>query len=71
MCVTCPWLQCGWGRADIGQDINENISTNEICSWFETDQSQKFAVLCALWALPSQLSPRVVLGNHLGLHIGL
>ena len=48
MCVACPWLSSRWERADIGQDINENILTNEICSWFETDQSQKFAVLCAL-----------------------
>ena len=48
MCVTCPWLISGWERADIGQDIAENVLTNEICSRFETDQSQKFAVLCAL-----------------------
>ena len=45
--------KCCWERADIGQDIIENILTNEICSWFETDQSQSFAVLCVLWVLPS------------------
>ena len=49
----------------------QNVSTNEICSWFESDQSQTFAVLCALWALPSQLSRRDLLGNHLWLHLGL
>ena len=34
-------------------------------------QSENFAVLCVLWALPSQLDPRVPLGNWLGLHLGL
>ena len=55
---------------DIGQDINENVSTNEICSWFETDQSQSLAVLCVLWALPSQSNPRVLLGNCLRMDLG-
>ena len=63
MCETCPCLESHWERADIGQDINENILTNEICSWFETDQSQSFAVLWELWVLPSQLNTRVLLGN--------
>ena len=62
----CPWLNSLWEKADIGQYIDENVSTNEIWSWFETDQSQKFAVLCVLWALPSQLNPRVSFVNHWG-----
>ena len=44
----CPWLQSHWERGDIGQDINENVLSNEICPWFETDQSQKSAVLCVM-----------------------
>ena len=46
-------------------------SRYEICSWFETDQSQMFAVMCVLWVLPSHLNPRVSLLNRLGLHLGL
>ena len=63
MCETCRCLESHWERADIGQDINENILTNEIWSWFETDQSQSFAVLWELWVLPSQLNTRVLLGK--------
>ena len=51
---------------NIVQDIDENVLTNETCSWFETDQSQNFAVLCVLWVVPSQLNPRVSLVNRLG-----
>ena len=50
-------LNSHWERANLDQDIDENISTNEICSWFDTDQSQNITVLCVLWALPSQLNP--------------
>ena len=32
-----------WERVDIGQDI---VSTHEICSWFETDQSKN--LLCCV-----------------------
>ena len=50
MCKKCLWLKSRWEWADIGEDIDNNVLTNEICYWFETDQSQDFAVLCALWA---------------------
>ena len=66
MCDMYPWLKARWVRGDSGQDSNENVSTKEICFWFETDQSQTFAVLCALWALPSQPNPRVSYSNCLG-----
>ena len=71
MCELCPSLKSRWERAHIGQDIDENTLTNAICSWFETDQSHNFAVMCVLWVLPSQLKPRVLLGSCLGLHLGL
>ena len=37
---TCPWLNTYWERTDIGQNFVDNVSTQEICSRFETDQSQ-------------------------------
>ena len=36
------------GKGNLGQYIARNTLTNEICSWFETDQEQSFAVLCVL-----------------------
>ena len=71
VCKEHPWLKSCLERVNLRQDINENILTNEICSRLETDQSQTFAVLCVLWALPSQINTRVSLGNQLGLHSGL
>ena len=67
----CPWLKSHRERESIGEDIDKNVLTNEICSWFETDQPQNFALLCMLWVLPSKLIPRVLLGIHLRLHLGL
>ena len=71
ICVSCPCLNVHWERADICHNIDKNVSANEICSWYETDKSQEFVVLWALWALPSQLDPRVSLGNRLGVHSGV
>ena len=59
------------GEADIGQDINENVLTNEICSWFETDQSQIFCCVVCTVGTTIPPNPRVSLGNCLGLHLGL
>ena len=47
--------------------IAEIILTKDVCSWFETAQSPKFAVLWALWALPSKLNHRFSLGKRLEL----
>ena len=53
-------------KMDIDQDIAKYNFTNQICPQFETNQSQKFAVLCVLWALPSQPKPHSLLGNAWG-----
>ena len=45
--------------------------TNEKAQFWKMSQSETFAVLCALCMLPSQLKLRVLLGNRLGLHLGL
>ena len=50
---------------------SSNIMTNEKAQFWERSQSETFAVLCMLWALPSQLNPRVSLGNYLGVYLGL
>ena len=71
MCEMCPWSSCCWKRPNIGRDIAETVLTNKICSSFETDQSQTFAVLCALWALSSQLNPIDSFSSCLGLRLGL
>ena len=42
-------LNSRWERANLDQDIDENISTNEICSWFDTDRHTKYyCVVCAV-----------------------
>ena len=71
MCKKYLWLKFSQVKEDIGQDIDKNNSTNQICSQFETDQSQNLAVLCVMWTLPSQQNARVLLGNCLGLYFGL
>ena len=45
--------------------------TNEKVHFWDTSQSDHFAVLCVLWMLPSELNLRVSLGNRLGLYLGL
>ena len=57
------------GRNHIWTDIS--VVINENTQFWKMSQSEFFTVLWALWALPSQLYPRVLLGNHLGLHLGL
>ena len=36
-----------------------DVSTNKKCSFWQTDQSQKFVVLCVLCELPCQTNPRI------------
>ena len=55
----------------MGQDIDENVLTNEICSWFETDQSQDFAVCVSCGHDHPTPNARVSLVNCLRLHLGL
>ena len=45
--------------------------TNEKAHFWETSQSEAFAVLCVLWVIPSQLNLRASLGNCLGLYLEL
>ena len=71
MCKKCLWFQSHLDRVDIGQDIDENVLINQKSQIWQMSQAQDFAVLYALWVLPSQPNPRTSLGNWLGLHLGL
>ena len=48
-----------------------SIMTKEKAKYWKMSQSETFAVLCALWVLPSHLKLRISLGNQLCLHLGL
>ena len=64
MCKKCLWLKSHWEKADTGQDINENVSTNEKCLIWQMGQSENFAKWGMLLELPCQTNTRILLGNH-------
>ena len=68
MCKKYIWLKIHCVKADIFQDIIKYVLTNEKCLIWQTDQSEIFAVLCALYELPCQTNTRISLGSHYGLH---
>ena len=41
MCKKCLWLKSRW---DIGQDIDENVKTNERCLIWQNSQSENFVM---------------------------
>ena len=58
------------GRNHIGAEILMS-ALQPMKRFWKMSQSQKFAVLWVLWVLPSQQKLRVLMGDHLSLHLGL
>ena len=58
------WLKVHQVKVNIGLDIMRYVLTHEKCLIWQTDQSEKFAVLCVLQELPWQTNARISLGNH-------
>ena len=69
MCVRGMCGETLVGRNLKGTEILMSMSLPMKKLDFGKQANQKIMLCCALWVLPSQQNPRVLLGNCLGLHL--